>query len=106
MDQWPEARDQAEDFFEQCLGHGHLCHLEREIAPMAHQLGADLDQLLPERCERPVAHLLRQCQYPEKVRQVVGESEELNSCGVVKDFLAGWPRSGNAVLTFSVLLPG
>ncbi len=58
MLRWPEFRDQAEVFFEQCVRDRHLGHLEDEVAPVAHDLGADLDQLLSEGCLRPVAHFI------------------------------------------------
>ena len=39
--------NQAQDFPEQFPRHGNLGQLERDIAAVAHDLGADLDQLLP-----------------------------------------------------------
>ena len=42
--------------------HRDLRHLERDIAAVADHLRADLDQLLPERGQRPVLDLLWQRQ--------------------------------------------
>ena len=39
--------DQAQDFPEQFPRHRHLGQLEGDVAAVAHDLGADLDQLLP-----------------------------------------------------------
>ncbi len=47
--------DEAEDFSEQLPRHGNLRHLESDIPAVAHDLGANLDQLLPERGQRPVS---------------------------------------------------
>ena len=41
--------DQAQDFPEQFLRHGNLGQLERDVPAMADDLGADLDQLFPQR---------------------------------------------------------
>ncbi len=45
----PEIIDQAQDFPEQFSRHRHLRQLERGIATMAHDLRADLDELLAQR---------------------------------------------------------
>ena len=42
-----EIIDQAHDFPEQFPRHGNLGQLERDVPTMAHDLGANLDQLLP-----------------------------------------------------------
>ena len=43
---WPELRDQPQDLGEQHSRHGDLGHLEGNVAAVADELGADLDQLL------------------------------------------------------------
>jgi hypothetical protein len=54
--QWsrPQPVSQAQDLDEQCSRYGDLCELECDIAAMSHNLGTDLDQLLPQRGQRPV----------------------------------------------------
>ena len=42
----PEPVDPPQDIGEQRSGHGHLGQLEHDVATMAHDLGAELDQLL------------------------------------------------------------
>ena len=49
----PQIIDQAQDFPEQLPRHRNLGQLKRDVATMANNLGADLDQLLPQRGERP-----------------------------------------------------
>ena len=44
---WPEPIDPAQDLGEQGARHRDLGQLEHDVAAMAHDLGADLDQLLP-----------------------------------------------------------
>ena len=48
---WPSSTDQAQDLSEQALRHCDLGTLERDIAPVARDLPADLDELLAQRCE-------------------------------------------------------
>jgi hypothetical protein len=49
---WGRSRsqliDQPQDLLEQFLRHRDLGHLEDGVAGMAHDLGTDLDQLLPQ----------------------------------------------------------
>ncbi len=49
----PEPIDAARDVGEQGSPDRDLGKLEGDIAPMAHDLSADLDQLLAERLQRP-----------------------------------------------------
>ena len=45
--------NQGQDFPEQLPRHRHLGQLKRDIATMADDLGADLDQLISQRGQRP-----------------------------------------------------
>ena len=82
-----------QDRSEQLPGHGHFGHLERHIPHVVHDLGSDLDQLLPQRRQRPVLHLARQRQPPQEVPQVVGAARHSCSrpsrspCSQPKSFL-------------------
>ncbi len=55
---WSQIINQAQDFPEQFPRHGNLGQLERDVPAMAHDLGADLDQLVPERSQGTVLDLL------------------------------------------------
>ena len=44
----PQPVDQPQDLLEQFLRHRDLGHLEDGVASMVHDLGTDLEQLLPE----------------------------------------------------------
>jgi hypothetical protein len=46
--------NQARNFPEQFPRHRHPSQLERDVPAMANDLGADLDQVLPQRGQRPV----------------------------------------------------
>ena len=52
---------------------------------MAHDLRADLDELLPECRQRPVLDLLRQRQCAQEVAEVISERMELKPDGIVAD---------------------
>ena len=45
----PQVINQAQDFLEQASRDGNLGQLERDVPAMAHDLGPNLDQLLPQR---------------------------------------------------------
>ncbi len=55
---------------------------------MVDDLGSDLDQLLPQRGQRPVLHLLRQGQGPHEVAQIVGQGVKLKPNLVVAELPA------------------
>ncbi len=69
----PQPANQAQDLGEQSSGDSDLCELKGDIAAMSHDLGADLDELLPERRQRPVLDLLRQRQRAQEVADIVSE---------------------------------
>ena len=52
------------------------------MATMADHLGTDLDQFLPQRGQRPMLDLLRQCQRPHEVGEIVGQGMKLKPDGV------------------------
>jgi len=54
---WSQIINQSQDFLEQASRHRYLGPLERDIATMADNLGSDLDQLLPQRGQRPTLSL-------------------------------------------------
>ena len=59
---------------------------------MSDDLGPDLDQLLPDRGQRPVLDLFRQCQGPHEVCEFVGQGMKLEPDLVVAELAAGqWP---------------
>ncbi len=57
---WPQPVDQMKYLGEHRSWDGNLRHLESDVAAMAHDLGTDLDQFLPQRGERPMLHRLGQ----------------------------------------------
>lgn len=90
--------DQVQDFPEQIAGYGDFGHLERNVAAMSDDLGPDLDQLLPDRGQRPMLHLLRQRQGPHEVGEIVGQSMKLEPHRVVAEPAARKPRPFDRVL--------
>ena len=53
---WPEPLNAAQYVGKQVSWDCDLSHLERDVAPVAHDLAPDLDQPVPERRQRPVPH--------------------------------------------------
>jgi hypothetical protein len=49
----PQPGDQRQDFREHLPRYRDLGHLEGDVAPVADDLGADLDQLLAQAGQRP-----------------------------------------------------
>ncbi len=71
---WSQIINQAQDFPKPIPGHGDFGQLERDVPAMADNFGPDLDQLLPERRQRPVLDLFRQYRLlllPEGVEKVL-----------------------------------
>ena len=53
--------------------------MEGNVTPVAHHLGADLDQLLPQAGQRPWLRGLGYRQRPHEIAEVVGECMELKA---------------------------
>lgn len=83
-----ESLDAVQNRCEQFTRHRHLGHLEGHILRVDHHLGPDLDQLLPQRRQRPVLHGSRQRQPTQKVAQVVRQSTQLEANLVVHEAVA------------------
>ena len=72
----------GENLLEHLPWDGDLGHLERDIAPMADDLRADLDQLLFEARQRPILDRLRRRQSAQDVAEIVGQRMKLEADGV------------------------
>jgi hypothetical protein len=83
--------DPPQDRGEQRPRYGYLSELEDDIPPVAHDPGADLDQALAQRRQRPLGHLIRQRQRAQEVGQVVGQRKQLQAHRVVPEGAAGQP---------------
>ena len=77
---WSHSIDQPQNLLEQFLRHRDLGHLEDDVAAMAHDLGVDLDELLPQARQRPLLDCLRQSQRPHEVGEIVGQRMQLKLC--------------------------
>ncbi len=65
-----------------------LRHLESDVATVAHDLGADLDQLFAQSGQRPVLNVFRQRQRSHEVAEVISERMELKPDGIVAEAVA------------------
>jgi hypothetical protein len=79
---WPQFGDQPQDLGEQRPRHGDLGHLEGDIAAVADDLRADLDQLLFQAGQRPVLDRLGRRQRAQEVADIVGERVKLKPDGI------------------------
>src|SRR5262249_13464182 len=83
-----QAGDPLEDPGEPLPRDGDFRQLEDDVLRVRHHLGADLDQLLPQRRERPALDRLWQYQLPKEVGQVVGQREQRQSRLIVLEMPA------------------
>jgi uncharacterized coiled-coil protein SlyX len=90
----------VEDRREQLTRHRHLGYLEDHISRVGHDLRTDLDQLLPQRGQRPMPRRPRQRQPPQEVTQIVREREQLKPNLVVPEVPARQPRPLDRILAF------
>ena len=77
-----QFRDHPQDVGEQISRNGDLGHLERDIAPMADDLRADLDELLLQTRQRPIFDRLRRRQSAQEIAEIVGQRMKLETDGV------------------------
>ncbi len=89
---WQRGRsqpiDQPQNAPEQVSRHRHFCQLDGHVPPVSDALDTNLDQLLPQRRQRPMLHLFRQSQRPHEVGKIVGQGMELKPDGVVAELAA------------------
>jgi phosphoglycolate phosphatase-like HAD superfamily hydrolase len=84
--------DHTQDVGEQVSQNGDPGHLERHVARMAHDLRADLDQLLLQARQRPVPYRLGRRQRAQEIAEVVGERTQLKTNRVGGEESARQPR--------------
>jgi hypothetical protein len=75
----PEPGDQRQDVGEHLSRHRDLGQLESDVATVAEDLGADLDQLLAQAGQRPRLRCFRQRQRSHEIAQVVRKDVELEA---------------------------
>src|SRR4029450_11088998 len=73
----PQFRDEPQNLLEHLPWDGDLRHLEDDIAAVAADFRADLDQLFLQTRQRPVLDRLRRRQRAQEIAEVVGERMKL-----------------------------
>src|SRR6266699_1167795 len=96
----PQFRDEPQNLLEHLPWDGDLGHLEGDIAAVAHDLRADLDQLLLQARQRPILDRLRCCKRAEKVAKIIGERMKLEPHGVGRERSARQPRPLDRTFAF------
>src|SRR5882757_5909140 len=76
---WSQSVDEPQYFLEQFFRHRDLGHLEDGVAGVAHDLGPDLHQLLPQAGQRPLRNRLGQGQCPHEVGKIIGQRVQLKT---------------------------
>ena len=69
-------------------------------AALADHLGPDLDEFLPQCCQRPAPDRLREHQLPKEVGQVVGQGEQVQSRLIILESSARQLGPVHGVLPF------
>ena len=80
--------NQAQDFLEQASWDCNLGQLKCDVPAMADNFRTDLDQLLPQRRQRPLLHGIGQRQGTHEVAEVIGECMQLEPDGIVAELAA------------------
>src|SRR5256884_5220907 len=73
----PQFRDEPQNLLEHLPWDGDLGHLEDDIAAVADDLRADLDQLFLQTRQRPILDRLRRRQRAQEIAEIVGERMKL-----------------------------
>jgi hypothetical protein len=94
----PKPVDPAEDLGNSALGTAASASWKATYRPCRTNPGADFDQLLAQRVQRPVLDVRRQGQRAQEIGRVVGEGVELEPRRVVAEGVAGEPRPADRVL--------
>src|ERR1700730_7055755 len=81
-------------------GDGDLGHLEGDVAAVAHDLRADLDELLPQARHRPIFDRLWRRQRAQEIAEVVGECVKLKSNSVGRERPTSQPPAFDRPLAF------
>ena len=83
-----EPVDRAQDVGEQVARDRDLGHLEYDVATVADDLGADFDEFLAQRRQRPLLDGIGHSECAHEVAEVVGEGMKLEPDGVVTELAA------------------
>ncbi len=83
-----EPVDPAHDVGEQASRGRDLGKLECDVAPMAYDLRADLDELLSQCGQRPLFDRFGQGECLHEVAEIVGQGVKLKTDGVVAELAA------------------
>ena len=78
----PQFRDEPQNLLEHLPWDGDLSHLEGDVAAVANNLRADLDQLFLQARQRPVFDGFRCCQRTQEIAEVIGERMKLEPNGI------------------------
>ena len=78
----PQFRDQPQNVGEDVSVNCDFGHLESDIAPMADDLRADLNQLFLQARQRPILDRFGRRQRAQEVAEIVGECIKLKANGV------------------------
>src|ERR1700751_15539 len=75
----PQLRDEPQDVGEEIFRDSTLGHLEGDVAAMAHDLRADLDQFLLQTGQRPLLDRLWRRQRAKEISKIVSQRMKLET---------------------------
>jgi hypothetical protein len=78
-------RDEPQDVGEEIFRDSNLGHLEGNIAAVAHDLRADLDQFLLQTGQRPLLDRLWRRQRAKEISKIVSQRMKLKADGVSRE---------------------
>src|SRR5215467_2928151 len=96
----PQFRDKPQNLLEHLPWDGDLGHLEDDIAAVAHDLRADLDQLFFQARQRPILDRLGCRQRAQEIAEIVGERMKLEPNGIGGECPARQPRPLDRAFAF------
>ena len=96
----PQQGDQRQDVGEHLSRHCHLGHMEGDVAAVANDLRADLDQLFAQAGQRPRLRGLRHRQGAQEVAEIVGQGMKLKAHRVGGEGAARQSRPLDRILAF------
>ena len=97
---WSEPLNAAQYVGEQVSRDCDLRHLEGNVAPVAHDLAANLYQPVSQRRQRPVVDGFRQREGAQEVTEVVGERMQLKPHSIVGELATGQSCPPDGVFAF------
>ncbi len=94
-----QLRDQPQDVSEQMARDGDFGHLKGDVAAVADDLCADLDQLLAQTRQRPLLNRFGYRERAQEIAEVVRQGVELKANGIGAERATRQPRPSSSLFS-------